>query len=1331
MDPNPQELWEAGAIVEVEVQLVAGQQHHRTTGGHFVFKACAISHTTEVPTQECFNENPLEFVSDELYGANKDANYPERVYVAPERIWNTVSYNNSGISSNNSMMVFRYKLKLPEGVVGDLVLLQWYHVESNDGVCVHEGYAEYNWPHDWIIGSDTDNGNNGDTDAKVGTELTLPYCHEVLSDDGNGVPEQFWNCAEVTITAKDDPMKNQILESPIPITRTHSKTIIGYYAGAQWYNRQQLAAPSNMDFSKVTRVNFAFFQTDKHGSIWGTDSWADPNILFGPYNWNPSEQETKHEFCSWDTPNTQNCKTHYYEEGLIFRAHAAGAEVYPSVGGWKGMGSSDPFMELAKEDGARRRFAEKCVELIESYGFDGVDIDWEYPVSKDDTNNYNLLLRDIRLKLDELGQRTGKVYGLTAALPCGPDVIANIDIQTVAQYLTELNLMTYDFFGAWSSTTGANAPLYDQDWGGKEESKDFSVDGCVRNWMKGGGSPSKINIGLPFHGSSFLKAKGLNEEHQGTDKNTWFWDDGSPQYYNIVDKLPDLVSVRHELTKTQYAYKDTSMGGLVSYDDEQAICDKTEYCLYRELNGFIIWELSGDLMPDLSTPLLDAVNSKLADPTLDCESFAYIPDSESPTISPQQNVVPNNLPSPSAPQNVVTNNSQPLSEPSAISATAPMYCPDGFTGPRQNDLCTGYYHCVYGTPTSVIKCPDGTLFDEKSMLCLYRDSVTCSETSSPTITPSEIPPTSTPSKSPTGLPTLPPSPRPMESITDAPVFYSNVILGDKEQDKPSPPTPNSVIPAASASLEENTSAIQEEPVPGGSGFKKNPSKPKPKLTSKPSRQPTLMPSTNPITEAELAILSLTGIPTSQPQTNKLSHPPTKPPLAQPAFATSLAQSLIENNYTPQKSPNFDSKPTSSPSPSVVPFTQYESPSEDNNKEQSSYSWSSSSNSSSSTENTYVPNTPLPQDFDLEPPFIIIELTLNDSPGDVAWQLISLDDDKIIAAKPPGAYGKMETPAIAYEGISLQTDWTPSTGIRELKLTILNVRGRGLDSGNWKIYSGSPIEDHLLAEGVDFEYMDILELAVTNEDLIFLMDASSSRQSEPTLHPNPDADYDGANQTTVISHDNDVNALWESLGRDDYQYIQSEDTNEKSIVIPVLVSLALALVAGLVLLVLAFRRKTPTHYDDDMMYTEPVDEETDFDEGSWNVGRNGLPEETFYDYYNTEEQQHAHDMNRNDSVSSTDTSDSSNDYIPNATDFNGTEADGNPVNGNVMYHTPSELSEITDPSNFAEGNPPHHSDNNIEEILEEMWADSSETSHHDIDSILGSLEADIMKARGIT
>mmetsp|Transcript_28384 Transcript_28384/g.48957 ORF Transcript_28384/g.48957 Transcript_28384/m.48957 type:complete len:164 (+) Transcript_28384:635-1126(+) len=85
-----------------------------------------------------------------------------------------------------------------------------------------------------------------------------------------------------------------------------------------------------------------------------------------------------------------------------------------------------------------------------------------------------------------------------------------------------------------------------------------------------------------------------------------------------MDKKSEYTSVRDEQTMAQYAYGPT---GMVSYDDERAICDKTEYAQVHGLNSYIIWELSGDLMPDLSTPLLDAANAKLLDPSMDCASF--------------------------------------------------------------------------------------------------------------------------------------------------------------------------------------------------------------------------------------------------------------------------------------------------------------------------------------------------------------------------------------------------------------------------------------------------------------------------------------------------------------------------------------------------------------------------------------------------------------------------------------------------------------------------------------------------------------------------------------
>eukprot|EP00986_Skeletonema_menzelii_P015506 scaffold11920_cov91-Skeletonema_menzelii.AAC.4 len=594
MPTKVQATYHQGQDIIIDVSLTA---HHK---GHFVFSACPIV-AGEIPSQACFDDHKLTFIEDVAWDANFDPNYPERAYIAP---MNNPDYVLNP-SSSVRVMDFSFKMRLPPDLYGDVVLIQWYYLTANS--CVHDGYDQYDWPDGW----------GTPTADKCGT----------VSSDGVGSPEQFWNCAEVKIL-KDANYQQQQQPQPKPTTevsaafsvdavnagdrKTHDKTIIGYFCSWQWYDRAKLAKPQNMDFSKVQRVNFAFFQTNESGDIFGTDSWADANLLFGPYNWNP--QEGSKEYCSWDAPNVKACNHHFYEEGLISLVHAAGATLYPSLGGWT---LSDPFPAMAASAVARANFAKNCVKLIEEYDFDGIDLDWEYPGmvdhsgTPDDKGNFKLLLEDVRAALDDLGKIKGRFYGLTAALPCGPDHISNIDIAHTANVLSELNLMT-DFFGAWSPTTGVNAPLYYQGWG----DEDFNVAACVENWIAGGGKRHKVNIGLPFYGRSFLKAKGLNEPHSGADKNEWGIDDGTPQYYNIVSKLPLMTQMWDEKTWTQLAYFEG--GGFVSFDNENAICAKTEFMIKHGLNGGIIWELSGDLMEDLSTPLLDVVNEKLLNPDMSC-----------------------------------------------------------------------------------------------------------------------------------------------------------------------------------------------------------------------------------------------------------------------------------------------------------------------------------------------------------------------------------------------------------------------------------------------------------------------------------------------------------------------------------------------------------------------------------------------------------------------------------------------------------------------------------------------------------------------------------------
>jgi chitinase len=138
------------------------------------------------------------------------------------------------------------------------------------------------------------------------------------------------------------------------------------------------------------------------------------------------------------------------------------------------------------------------------------------------------------------------------------------------------------------------------------------------------GVPSeKLNVGLPFYGRSFKYATGLNQPHGGNDVANWPDDDGTPQYFNIHAKLPQMIQARDNKSKTQYAYTSRieqpglqlpeglgkmnfatvnltsfhvsyisiaeTTATLVSFDDERAICDKVHYAQQQKMGGFIIW----------------------------------------------------------------------------------------------------------------------------------------------------------------------------------------------------------------------------------------------------------------------------------------------------------------------------------------------------------------------------------------------------------------------------------------------------------------------------------------------------------------------------------------------------------------------------------------------------------------------------------------------------------------------------------------------------------------------------------------------------------------------
>ena len=92
---------------------------------------------------------------------------------------------------------------------------------------------------------------------------------------------------------------------------------------------------------------------------------------------------------------TLNVPGDLVEPELISRAHAAGVKVSISVGGASGI-QKKAFRSIAANPSYRAAFAQNLYSFVSANGYDGVDIDYEVPVTEADRNNCTLMMQAIR-----------------------------------------------------------------------------------------------------------------------------------------------------------------------------------------------------------------------------------------------------------------------------------------------------------------------------------------------------------------------------------------------------------------------------------------------------------------------------------------------------------------------------------------------------------------------------------------------------------------------------------------------------------------------------------------------------------------------------------------------------------------------------------------------------------------------------------------------------------------------------------------------------------------------------------------------------------------------
>ncbi len=159
---------------------------------------------------------------------------------------------------------------------------------------------------------------------------------------------------------------------------------------------------------------------------------------------------------------------------------------------------------MAADPVKRANFVVSAVEFVQQHGFDGLDMDWEYPADHD-RDNFSLLIAELKAALSPHGLL------LTAALGSSYEQVPiSYDLAELSRHLDLMNIMTYDFHGFWSEHeqyTGHNAPLISTE----EEHSDETHPGYMFNvydaMMQFAEDPavdkSKLVLGIPLYGRGF------------------------------------------------------------------------------------------------------------------------------------------------------------------------------------------------------------------------------------------------------------------------------------------------------------------------------------------------------------------------------------------------------------------------------------------------------------------------------------------------------------------------------------------------------------------------------------------------------------------------------------------------------------------------------------------------------------------------------------------------------------------------------------------------------------------------------------------------------------
>ncbi|MFC9428665.1 glycosyl hydrolase family 18 protein [Streptomyces sp. NPDC056987] len=369
-----------------------------------------------------------------------------------------------------------------------------------------------------------------------------------------------------------------------------AKVKLGYFTEWGVYDRNYHVKNlvTSGSASKITHINYSFGNVTGGKCVMG-DSYAATDKAY------TADQSVDGVADTWDQPLRGN-----FNQLRKLKAKNPNIKVLWSFGGWTWSGG---FGQAMQNPAA---FAQSCYDLVEDPRwadvFDGIDLDWEYPNGcglSCDTSGPAVFKNMMQAMRAKFGANNLVTAAVTADASAGGK-IDKVDYAGAAQYMDWFNVMTYDFFGAFSAQgpTAPHSPL--TSYPGIPQAGFNSAEAIAK--FKAQGVPAKkLLLGIGFYGRGWTGVTQAAPGGTATGPAPGRYEAGIEDYKVLKTSCPANGTVGG----TAYAYCGTNWW---SYDTPATIRSKMTWANQQSLGGAFFWDFTGDTADG---ELVTAINSGL------------------------------------------------------------------------------------------------------------------------------------------------------------------------------------------------------------------------------------------------------------------------------------------------------------------------------------------------------------------------------------------------------------------------------------------------------------------------------------------------------------------------------------------------------------------------------------------------------------------------------------------------------------------------------------------------------------------------------------------------